>query len=55
MKHHDLYIQCDILLLPDVFEHFQSICFEIFELDPAIFLITPGSAYQTVLVKAKVE
>ena len=34
----DLYVQSDTLLLADVFENFQNICLEIYELDPANFL-----------------
>ena len=36
--YHDLYVQSDILLLPDVFENFRNKCIEIYELDPAHFL-----------------
>ena len=34
-EYHDLYAQCDTLLLPDVFENFRDKCIEIYELDPA--------------------
>ena len=43
--YHDLYVQCDILLLADVFENFRNNCIEIYELDPAHFLSTPGLAW----------
>ena len=36
--YHDLYVQCDTLLLADVFENFRNKCIEIYELDPARFL-----------------
>ena len=39
---HDLYVQCDTLLLPDIFEDFRDKCTEIYELDPAHFLSAPG-------------
>ena len=29
-EYHDLFVQSDTLLSPDVFENFQSICLEIF-------------------------
>ena len=34
-EYHDLYVQSNTLLLADVFENFQSMCIEIYELDPA--------------------
>ena len=37
-----MYVQSNTLLLAYVFEHFQSVCFEIYELYPARFLIAPG-------------
>ena len=36
---HDLYVQCDTLLLADVFENFRDKCIEIYELDPALFCL----------------
>ena len=44
-NHHDLYVQSDILLLADVFENFRNKCIEMYELDPARFLSTPGLAW----------
>ena len=41
---HGLYVQCDTLLLADVFENFRDKCIEICELDPAHFLTAPGLA-----------
>ena len=37
-EYHDLYVQCDILLLADVFGNFRDNCIEIYKLDPAHFL-----------------
>ena len=34
-EYHDLYVQSNTLLLADVFENFQNMCLEIYELDPA--------------------
>ena len=42
--YHDLYVQSEALLLPDVSENFRSICLEIYKLDPAKFLSGPGLA-----------
>ena len=53
--YHDLYVQCDTLLLADVFENFRDKCIEIYELDPAHFLSAPGLAWQACLKKTKVE
>ena len=40
-EYHDLHVQRDTLLLVDVFENFQNMCFKIYELDPAYFLTVP--------------
>ena len=53
--YHDLYVQSDALLLTDVFENFRNKCIEIYELDPAPFLSTPGLAWQTCLKKTGVK
>ena len=34
-EYHDLFVQSDILMSTDVFQNFQNICLEIYELDPA--------------------
>ena len=52
-EYHDLYVQCDILLLADVFENFRDKCIEIYELDPAYFVSAPGLAWQACLKKQK--
>ena len=44
-EYHDLYVQGNTLLLADVIEKFQNICLELYELDPAKFLLAPGSFY----------
>ena len=40
-----------MLLLADVFEKFQNMCLEIYELDPAHFFTTPGLAWKAALKK----
>ena len=45
-EYHDLYIQGDTLLLPDVFENFWNMRLEIYELDPSRFLFAPGLAWK---------
>ena len=39
---HDLYVQSDTLLLPDVFENFRNTCLKTYRLDPPKFLSAPG-------------
>ena len=41
---HDLYVQNNTLLLADVFENFQNVYLEIYELDNAKFLSALGLA-----------
>ena len=54
-EHNDLYVQSDTLLLADVFENFQNMCLEIYELDPARFFTAPGLAWKALLKKTKVK
>ena len=53
--YHDLYVQSDTLLLPDVFENFRDMCLKEYELDPAHFLSLPGLAWQACLKKTNIE
>ena len=50
-EYHDLYVQCDTLLLADVFEKFRDTCIEIYGLDPSHFLNAPGLSWQVCLKK----
>ena len=50
-----MYLKSNTLLLAAVFENFRKMCLEIFQLDPAKFLSTPGLAWQASLKKTKVE
>ena len=47
--YHDLYVQTDTFLLPDVFEKFRDECIEIYGFDPFHFLSAPGLAWQACL------
>ena len=38
-EYHDLYVQCDTLLLADIFENFRDKCIQINELDSAHFCL----------------
>ena len=51
----DFYIQSHPLLLPDVFENFNNISIEIYELDTAKFISAPGLQWQAALKKTKVK
>ena len=50
-EYHDLYDQCDTLLLADAFEKFRDTCIEIYGLDPSHFLSAPWLAWQACLKK----
>ena len=54
-EYRDLYVQSSTLLLADVFENFQNMCLEIYELDPAKCYSAPGFAWQVALKKTKVK
>ena len=54
-EYHDLYVQSDTALLADVAENFRDACLEIYGLDPAYFLSTPGLAWHACLKKTEVE
>ena len=43
-EYHNLYVQSDTLMLADIFSNFWKMCREIYKLDPAHFLSTPGLA-----------
>ena len=50
-----MHIQCDTLLLADVFENFREKCIEIYGLDPAHILSAPGLAWSACLKKSGVK
>ena len=51
----DLYVQSGIILLADIFENFRNKSIEMYELDPAHFLLAPGLAWQACLRKTEVK
>ena len=53
--YHDLYVQCDTLLLADVFEKFIDTCIDVYGLDSSYFLSAPGLAWQACLKKTEVK
>ena len=54
-EYHDLYVQRDTLLLADLFENFQKMYLENYQLDPARLVTAPGSTLQADLKKDKVK
>ena len=54
-EYHDLFIQSDTILLADVFENLRNMCINIYKLDPAKFLSTPGLEWQAAIKIAKVK
>ena len=46
-----MHVQNNILLLADVFENFQNMCLEIYELDPAYFVTALGLAWEAAIKK----
>ena len=54
-EYHQLYVQSDTLLLPDVFENFQNMYIEIYELGLANFICASGLAWQAALKKTRVK
>ena len=54
-EYRNFYVQSNTLLLADVFQSFQNMCLEIYELVPARFLTTPGLAWQAALKKTKIN
>ena len=54
-NYYDLHVQCDTLLLADVFESFRNMCLKIYELDLIYFVSQPGLAWQACLNKTVVK
>ena len=49
--YHDFYVQCDTLLLADVFLNFRNKCIEIYKLDSAHFLSASGLVWKVCFKK----
>ena len=53
--YHVAYLQCDVLLLSDIFENFRKMCLDYYELDPLNYISAPGMAWDALLLKTKIE
>ena len=54
-KYHDLYLETDVLLLADVFEHFRDTCLSSYSLDPCHYFTAPGLSWDACLKKSGVK
>ena len=50
-----MYVKSDTILLADIFENFQNMCLELYELHLVHFLSAPGLAWQRALKKTKLK
>ncbi len=52
-----LYLECDVMLLADVFQRFRSVCLQYYKLDPLHFYTAPNLSWEAMLkiTGAKVE
>ena len=53
--HHYLYLKCDVLFLPYVFEKFRNNSLKNYELCPNYYLRAPGLSWDAILKMTKVE
>ena len=55
MDYHLTYLQCDVLLLADVFENFRKTCQNYYGLDPVNYISAPGLAWDAMLLKTDIK
>ena len=53
--YHDLYLECDVLLLADFFEKFRNRCLFNYWLDAAHYFTSPGVSFDAALRMTRVE
>ena len=53
--YHEIYLQCDVLLLADIFENFRETCHNNYGLDPANYVSALGLAWDAMLLNTKVD
>ena len=50
-----MYVQSNKLLLADVFNNFQKVCLEIYELEASHLLFASRLSWKVALIKAKIK
>ena len=50
-----MYLQCDVLLLADVFENFRKTCETYYKLDPASYYTSPSLAWDACLKMTNIK
>lgn len=55
MDYHVTYLNCDVLLLADVFENFRSSCTINYNLDPSNYISAASLAWDAMLLNTKIE
>ena len=53
--YHDIYLESDVYLLADVFEHFRTTALSTYGLDPAHYLSLPGFSWDALLKQTNVS
>ncbi len=53
LDYHLTYLQCDVLLLADIFQNFRKTCLEYYKLDPANYISAPSLSWDAMLLKKK--
>ena len=53
--YHDLYLDCDVNLLADIFEAFRTLTLKHHRLDPAYYITAPGLSWDAMLYKTRIQ
>jgi len=53
--YHNLYNECDVLQLVDIFENFRDVCMKHYKLDPAWYYTSPGLSWDAMLKMTGIE
>ena len=53
--YHMAYLNCDVLILADIFEHFRKTCINNYKLDPANYISAPALAWDSFLLTTGIE
>ena len=54
-EYHDLYLNCDVLLLADVFESFRKTCLQYYKLDPCHYFTSPDLSWYAMLKMTNIK